>query len=130
MSTDWREHWPITADLALLREQLHQHAADAGLTGERIDDLVISVNEAAINVLEHGGGSGSVSAWNDGTHLVVEVADTAGLLTPQDLRHQRPSPGATRGFGLWVMSQLCDEVAVDQESGRSRLQLRMRLPAH
>ncbi|GAB3879622.1 hypothetical protein GCM10027612_05730 [Microbispora bryophytorum subsp. camponoti] len=52
---DHRRQWPITDDLAALRENIQRYALRAGLTGSRLDDLVIAANEAAINVLEHGG---------------------------------------------------------------------------
>ena len=55
---DHRRQWPITDDLASLRENVQRYAARAGLTGPRLDGLVIAANEAAINVLEHGGGAG------------------------------------------------------------------------
>ncbi|MCW2881089.1 MAG: putative anti-sigma regulatory factor, serine/threonine protein kinase [Sphaerisporangium sp.] len=127
MNTHHRGRWPITADLAFLRRQLRDHAAGAGLGGTRLDDLLIAANEAATNVLEHGGGGGTLTIWHDGTDLTVDVVDTVGRLTPLDVHRRRPSAPMDRGFGMWLMGQLCDEFTIRQLSGRSQVRLRMRL---
>lgn len=127
MSTDQPTHWPITTDLAALRRRIHQHATEAGLTGTRLDDLLLAANEAAANVVEHGGGSGTLSIWHDETDVTVDVVDTAGRLRPRDVHRRRPSTQTGRGFGLWLMGRLCDEFTVHQDTGRSRVRLRMRL---
>jgi anti-sigma regulatory factor (Ser/Thr protein kinase) len=119
--------WPITSDLASLRGRIESHAVQAGLSGDRLDNLLIAANEAAINVLEHGGGSGTMSIWREDGFLTVEVADSAGTLTPQDAVRDRPAEGAPRGFGLWLMGQLCDQLHIDQDARGSRVRLRMRL---
>jgi anti-sigma regulatory factor (Ser/Thr protein kinase) len=124
-------HWPITHDLAGLRQHIRHHAQRLGLTGQRLDDLLIAANEAAINVLEHGGGSGVLALWHDEAALTVDVTDSAGRLAGGDVERELPASAspATRGFGLWLMGRLCDEFAIHQETGRSRVRLRMRLHA-
>lgn len=119
---------PITADLGLLRERVRAYAAEAGLSGTRLDDLIIAVNEAADNVLEHGGGGGTLTARADGDGVWVDVMDMVGTLTSAHLyRHgAEPPPPASRGYGLWIIRRLCDEVTVDQIGGRSRLRMHMR----
>ncbi|GIH95491.1 ATP-binding protein [Planobispora siamensis] len=120
-------HWPITTDLGALRGHVYSHAAMAGLSGERLDNLLIAANEAAINVLEHGGGHGTLSMRRDGSYLTVEVADSVGKLSPQDALRSRPATGASRGFGLWLMGELCDQVDIHQDDEGSRVCLSMRL---
>ncbi|WP_371786080.1 ATP-binding protein [Streptosporangium subroseum] len=127
MNPDQRTYWPISTDLAALRRRVHRYATQAGLTGTRRDDLLLAVNEAAINVLEHGGGSGTVTLWHDERDLTVNVVDIAGRLTAHDVHRRLPSPRAERGFGLWLMGRLCDEFTIHQERGRSHVRLRMRL---
>lgn len=85
----------------------------------------MAVNEAAANVLEHGGGTGSVLARRDADGVWVDVLDTADTLTPKHL-HGRPNPLGRRGYGLWLIRRLCDEVLLDHPGGRSRLRLHMR----
>lgn len=115
---------PITADLGLLRDRVRSFAAAAGVTGERLDDLVIAVNEAADNVLEHGGGAGTLSARADDRGIWIDVADTAGTLTAGHLYRYGadPPPAASRGYGLWIIRRICDEVAV--ENSRLRMHIR------
>jgi anti-sigma regulatory factor (Ser/Thr protein kinase) len=127
VSTNHRGPWPITTNLAALRQQIRHHAADAGLTGTRLENLLLAANEAAVNVLEHGGGSGTLTVWHDETRLTVDVVDTAGRLMPRDVYRRRSAHQASRGVGLWLMGRLCDEFTIRQGSGRSRVRLRMRL---
>ncbi|MFF5205299.1 ATP-binding protein [Streptosporangium sp. NPDC000396] len=130
MTGDHGQYWPIDDDLTALRERLLLHATQAGMHGERLDDLLIAVNEAVINVLEHGGGQGTVSVWHNDTSITVDITDAAGHLAAQDVPPKRPT-NTTRGFGLWLMSQLCDEFTIHQAEGSSRVRLRMLLyPVH
>ncbi|MEV4183019.1 ATP-binding protein [Streptosporangium canum] len=126
MTGDHGQHWPIDDDLTALRQRLLRHAADAGMRGERLDDLLLAVNEAVINVLEHGGGKGTLSIWHNDACITVEVVDNMGDLAPRDIPPERPT-GTVRGFGLWLMSQLCDEFSIHQVAGESRVRLRMLL---
>ncbi|ETK35195.1 ATP-binding protein [Microbispora sp. ATCC PTA-5024] len=121
--------WPITDDLATLRENIQRYARGAGLTGTRLDDLVIAANEAAINVLEHGGGTGTISMWHEAGTLAVDVVDEAGLLRPGAVPGERPPGQSDRGYGLWLMGVLCDDVNIEQVPGCSRIRLSIRLPA-
>ncbi|GIH71810.1 hypothetical protein Mth01_40630 [Sphaerimonospora thailandensis] len=124
---DQLRQWPITDDLAALREHVHNYAVQAGLTGTRLDDVVIAANEAAINVLEHGGGSGTLTIWHDDDHLTIDIVDNAGRLRPDDVPRPRPDPHAPRGYGLWLIGLLCDTVSIEQAPGHSRVRLSMTL---
>ncbi|MER6177644.1 ATP-binding protein [Streptosporangium sp. NPDC001681] len=126
MIGDHGQHWPIDEDLSALRERLHHHATQAGLRGERLNDLLLATNEAVINVLEHGGGKGTVDVWQDESHLTIDVTDAVGLLATEHIPAKRPT-GTVRGFGLWLMTQLCDEFTIEQIAGGSRVRLRMDL---
>ncbi|MCK2220965.1 ATP-binding protein [Actinomadura sp. ATCC 31491] len=119
--------WPITPELGKLRERVQAYALAAGFTGARLRDVVLVVNEAADNVLEHGGGSGVVVAHADGDGLWIEVCDPAGTLTDERFRRLTavPPPLARHGYGLWVIARLCDEVHIDHPGGGSRLRLRL-----
>ncbi|NUO98310.1 MAG: ATP-binding protein [Nonomuraea sp.] len=120
----------ITGNLALTRDLIRVYARHAGLSGTRLDHLVLAVNEAAANVLEHGGAGGTVTAYTDAAVLTVEVCDNAGRLRAEHLADARLSSPSTspRHLGLWLIQHLCDEVGLDHPEGVSRLRLRMRLP--
>ncbi|GIH93239.1 ATP-binding protein [Planobispora siamensis] len=119
--------WAITADLSTLRDRITDSAKRAGLRGRRLDDLLLATNEAVINVLEHGGGRGTVSLSHDGTDVHVEITDAMGRLSPLDTRRHLPGADASRGFGLWLIGRLCDEFTISQHPGRSSVRLRMRI---
>jgi anti-sigma regulatory factor (Ser/Thr protein kinase) len=122
----FRLEWPITDDLATLRECVRAFGTGAGLTGGRLMDLVIAASEAATEVVEHGAG-GTLIAWSDADGVSLEVVDTAGVLTKAALPGD-PAPDAFtwRGVGIWLMRRLCDEVSVDLSDGTPRLHLRFR----
>ncbi|MFC4121573.1 ATP-binding protein [Nonomuraea zeae] len=116
---------PITPDLALLRSQLHTFAIHAGLADDRAADLIIAINEAAANVLDHGAGTGVVTARHDSDGIWVEVVDPGGTLTADHLFLPAPSANALRGMGLRIIRRLCDEVIVDHPDGHSRLRIHL-----
>lgn len=124
---DHLRQWPITDDLAALRAHVQSYASRVGFTGTRLNDLVIAANEAAINVLEHGGGSGTLTIWHDDDRLAVDIVDNAGRLRPDDVPRARPGPHANRGYGLWLIGLLCDTVSIEQVPGHSRVRLSMSL---
>ncbi|MEO3869980.1 ATP-binding protein [Nonomuraea sp. B12E4] len=119
--------WPIDWDLATLRARVRGLARAAGLTpAPRVEDLVIAVHEAAVNVLEHGGGRGTVCCWHDRDTITVQVTDTSGRLSPEQVPHRQPRP-SVRGHGLWLIRQTCDELRIDSRPGFGLIRLRMRL---
>ncbi|UBU08758.1 ATP-binding protein [Nonomuraea gerenzanensis] len=119
---------PIDGDLAGLRRRVHAYATTAGLTGTRLIDLLLAVNEAATNVLDHGAGTGTLHARHDGHAITVRITDPAGKLTADHLNHVR-DPNRPGGFGLSIINAVCDQVLLDHPQGQSRLTLSVRLPA-
>jgi serine/threonine-protein kinase RsbW len=131
MQAPFQLQCPITYDLALIRDLVRVYARHAGLRGGRVDHLVIAVNEAVTNVLDHGGGGGTVSAYTSPASVIVEICDHAGRLRAEHLTSidPLPSPPAdTERLGLWLIHRLCDEVNLDHPHDHSRLRLSMILP--
>jgi serine/threonine-protein kinase RsbW len=123
--TDEELRCRIDDRLPALRGRVREYAVAAGFAGQRLDDLVIAVNEAVDNVLDHGGGTGMLTVRREPGGVSVEIVDDLGLLTEEHLR-RRPDPGGFRGFGLSIISRLCDQVVLDHPGGRSRLSLYIR----
>jgi anti-sigma regulatory factor (Ser/Thr protein kinase) len=102
-------------DLGTLRHLAAETACRGGIGPDRVDDVVLAVNEIASNSVEHGPGSGRLRLWTD-TGVLVEIAD-AGRLTEQFPGMTLPPATGSRGRGLWMASELCDVMEVWNESG-------------
>ena len=116
-------------DLDAVRRHVRGHAARAGLSEERIGDLVIAINELATNTCIHGGGGGISRIWHDdasGT-LTCEVTGPGHITDPLAGRHNTPA-AASGGHGLWVVNELCDLVELRSHSTGTTVRVRMRLP--
>ncbi|GII03586.1 ATP-binding protein [Planobispora takensis] len=116
---------PIDPDLGYLRELVRLHGRHNGLTGERLEDLVLAVNEAITNVFDHGGRAGLITARGHAEGVTVEILDVGGRLTPEHLAAAHVNPTGGGGFGLWAILHLCDEVTLEQTRQGSVLGLHM-----
>ena len=102
---------PDAAPLSAVRRRVEGSAAAFGLDAARTADLVLIVNEVATNSLRHGGGSGVLRIWEEGSSLICEVSD-AGRIEDPLVGRGKPSAGLGSGFGLWLANQLCDLVQI------------------
>lgn len=98
-------------ELPRLRRRVAAAAASTGLDDDRVDDLVLAVNELATNCVEHGPGSGRLRLWLARGSVTAEVADRGRMDVPfPGLVH--PSVTGDRGRGLWLASELTDVLQV------------------
>jgi len=97
--------------LGEVRELVASRAAEAKLRPDRTDALVLAVNEIATNSIRHGGGSGVIRTWDDGSFLLFQVEDAGRIDAPLAGRRQ-PLLDQPSGRGLWLANQLCDLVQV------------------
>ncbi|MGW0801590.1 ATP-binding protein [Nonomuraea sp. NPDC002799] len=131
MSVEFELRCPISADLGFIRDLVRIHGHHCGLRGQRLDDLILAVNEAVANVLDHGGTAGQVTARGTGDAITVEILDIAGRLTGDHLAAAALDPISLRGVGLWVIRGLCDAVCLERTGLGSRLSLHMHgVPDH
>jgi anti-sigma regulatory factor (Ser/Thr protein kinase) len=98
-------------NLFIVRDSVARAAAAHGLDEGRAADLVLSVNELAGNSLRHGGGTGTLRIWTHGRALICEIEDSGRIDKPL-VGRERPATDQERGFGLWLVNQLCDLVQV------------------
>ena len=99
--------------MTTLRHAVASAAAGAGLSGQRLDDFVVAVNELLTNAVRHGGGTGRVDLWCADGEVVCEVVDRgAGLPEPRPEHPVRPSPDQPGGWGLWLAAELTDALTV------------------
>lgn len=94
-----------------IREFIALHAGRAGLAGEGLNDLVLTVHELATNTLRHGGGEGTACIWREPGTVVCEVHDRGRIDDPLAGRIV-PSRDRLDGRGLWMANQLCELVQI------------------
>jgi anti-sigma regulatory factor (Ser/Thr protein kinase) len=115
-----------SGELASLRRCIADIATEARLPSERVDDLVLAVNELATNSIYHGGGQGTLRMWREGESFLCEVSDR-GRFTEPLVGRVYPPPERWSGRGLWLANQLCDLVQIRSAPAGSTVRVHMRL---
>ncbi|MGE5601498.1 MAG: ATP-binding protein [Nitrososphaerales archaeon] len=77
----------VLENLRVIRRFVEDEAKRANFAGQRVDDLVLAVDEAATNIIMHGYG---VHAGTDTNVIEVEVAFRDPLLSVHLRDHARP----------------------------------------
>jgi anti-sigma regulatory factor (Ser/Thr protein kinase) len=98
-------------DLARMRRWVRCNAEEAGLEDERVEDLVLAVNELASNSIRHGGGHGLLEMWLADDRLICSVSDRGHIVSPPAGRI-RPAADQLSGRGLWLVEELADRVEI------------------
>ena len=112
-------------DLHSIRRWVTNAALEAGVPSGTSDDLAVAVCEATTNSVVHGGGSGHIALWQEGSRIVCDIRDQGTIDDPLAGRRRPPIDGAG-GRGLWLMQQFCDLVQIralpDGQAVRLQLQ--------
>jgi anti-sigma regulatory factor (Ser/Thr protein kinase) len=114
----------FTTDLAAVRALVRRCTKEAGLTEERAIDLVIAVSEVVANTVQHARSAGTLDIWYDANEIICQVTD-AGFIGDPLAGARAPLPGASTGYGLWMVNQVCDKV--DQHSDETGTTIRMHM---
>lgn len=109
-----------------LRGFVARAAADAGLSDERAEDVILAASEIGANSIVHGGGKGTAHAWSEHGALCFESRDR-GQITEPLVGRVRPSPTQPKGRGLWMANQLCDLVQIRSSAAGTAVRLRVEL---
>ena len=117
---------PAAVPLArhLLRDWLRLVPVEDGA----VDTLLLVVSELCSNAVRHATGApGSVhlKAWAEGDAIVIEVSDDGGTLTwvESTAGVEPPDPDAEQGRGLFLVTELSDEVTSSVHDGRSTVRI-------
>jgi anti-sigma regulatory factor (Ser/Thr protein kinase) len=113
-------------ELSGLRHQVEKEAEVAGLSGQRVDDLVLAVHEIAGNSILYGGGRGVLQLWRDDPDMLVCEIRDAGRITDPLVGLDGPGPNLD-AHGLWLVHQLCDLVEVRSGPGGTQVRIRMEI---
>ena len=107
---------PSRAEYVLLaRLVVAQVGQMAGFGPEAVYDLKLAVTEAATNVIRHAAVGDFEIEYRASPRVVeITVTDTGGGFNVEDLARAPDEPG---GFGLAVIRNLVDEVALDSTQG-------------
>ncbi|SCL39692.1 Anti-sigma regulatory factor (Ser/Thr protein kinase) [Micromonospora rhizosphaerae] len=119
------------AQVTGLRHSVASSAHAAGLSGQRLDDFVLAVNELITNAVRHGGGRGWLRLWRLPAQMVCEVADHGRGISPHRLvHHSRPAPDTAGGWGLWLARELSDSMEVETGETGTTVRISAALATH
>jgi serine/threonine-protein kinase RsbW len=102
-----------------------------GFSQDRIDDLKTAVSEAVTNAIEHGNQSNvdikvmveltiqdkslTLNVVDQGKQPIPAIADVGGEFERQ--------PGYPRGWGMFLIKRLMDEMVVSAKPGRNEMRM-------
>lgn len=123
----------LTADWvspSVARDKVRTWLRAAGWTPPHLDDLVLAINEAVSNSIEHGYGVGADDPAGTGTvELRGEITDHHVVFTVRDHGTWRPpadDPNSTRGQGIRLMRACVERVTVNGSEEGTTVVLRGR----
>ncbi len=117
-TADLDHHFEMTlpntpAGAALARRQLVRFVEHVCLNRGAVGDLETAIGEALANAAEHGyrsGGRIHVTAHLTGDGIEIEVSDDGRGFAPRVVPVDHPPALAPRGYGIFLMRAMVDEV--------------------
>ena len=100
------------ASLAGMRCAVARHGAGLGLSGERLDAMVVIAHELAANAVVHGGGRGRLRLWSAGGAVYCQISDEGPGMSATDPPVTAPPVAFERGRGIFFVHQLADSVDI------------------
>ncbi len=104
------------SELADLREQIRDVCHENGLYGPTLSRLVIAVDEATANILEHSDRDQArpigISIRFNSDSVAAEITDDGAEFDPTAQITYEPSDKcrSKRGFGLYLIKVMADEI--------------------
>jgi serine/threonine-protein kinase RsbW len=128
MTGEFRARFPNTRRAAAFaRRSLIAHIAAYGYPDGDLADIETAVGEALANAAEHGHRMDSgfeVRVYVERDRIVIEVQDEGDGFRP-GAGTAKPGHDAPRGFGIYLMRHLMDEVDYDERGSCVRLTKRL-----
>jgi len=117
-------HLPFGAwQLHEVRAAVERALAGSAHERDRVEDVVLAVNEVATNAVEHGTPHARLSLWTGGPALLCEIDDGGTLRDPLP-GLQPPHPSEPRGRGVWIARQLCDSLHIWADDRGTHVRMR------
>jgi serine/threonine-protein kinase RsbW len=130
MTGEFRARFPNTRRAAAFaRRSLIAHIASYGYADGDLADIETAVGEALANAAEHGHRAETgfeVRVFVERDRIVIEVQDEGGGFRSPRGESRKPAHDSPRGFGIYLMRHLMDEV--DYNEGGTCVRLTKRLP--
>ena len=115
MSTQYRATFNTEpSNVALARRSIANFAAMCGFSESEVADIRLAAGEALSNAVEHGRGRRlggfTVNCRFETLRLTIEIRDSGkGFASPPDRQQIEPDERG-RGFGIFLMRRLMDNV--------------------
>ncbi len=105
-----------TAELAAVRSAVATVCAQAGCSRECTENLVLAINEACMNIIQHGyrfaaGQEFRLRLVQDGPVLLAQLLDNGRRVALSDLRPRELDDLRPGGLGVRFMQEVTDAVA-------------------
>jgi serine/threonine-protein kinase RsbW len=113
-------------NVALARRGVASFANACGFSETEIADIRLAAGEALSNAVEHGAGGRrsqgfTVECRFDGTELSIEICDGGGGFSAPAFEGKIVPDQRGRGFGIFLMRRLMDDVAFSRNGTVVRL---------
>jgi anti-anti-sigma factor len=120
---------PAAAEsLGAMRRSVRAWASAAGLDADTVDDLQLTLGEAAANAVEHAYPAGSAEDFD----VTLAREGSGGVaVTVRDHGRWRPAPADSgfRGHGLRVLREIGEDLHIDRAPNGTRVRFRVPPPA-
>jgi anti-sigma regulatory factor (Ser/Thr protein kinase) len=127
--------------LYALRAAVQAHAGQAGLSEDRVGEVVLAIHELAANAIAYGAGHGRLRIWERAGALSCEIVDSgpagagrptgpspAGAGRPTEPSEAADPWPAADGHGLWLVRQVADQLDVRSGPRGTRAVVTFALP--
>ena len=113
---------------SMVRSRLRSWLAEAGVDGDAVDDARIVISELVGNSVRHAHplpGNDLIVTWClDAGALVISVSDGGSVTSPHTVN---ASMQAVSGRGLSIVEALADKWWIEEQRGRTTVNVRMSL---
>jgi serine/threonine-protein kinase RsbW len=139
MQPGWTEEIRIPRKMGSEKDAMDRASSFASAIGfgaERIEDIKTAVSEACLNAIEHTPAIDAsdvvvVTFLRDESGMQIAVANKGDSFLPTegkpDIKAKIEGRDRARGWGLFLMRELADEVDIKQEEGTTKLTLKFQL---
>jgi anti-sigma regulatory factor (Ser/Thr protein kinase) len=106
-------------------------ATKMGASKEKADKARLAVMEICLNAIEHGSGNNpakmvTTDLFEQNEALVIEITDTGNGFTPTMPKDFPPLQANRRGFGLFMVCKLVDELEFPQVNNGTLVRLKIK----